>query len=65
MRWTKLTGLEDDFESDVTSSTVTYPLPLQKSGQINGAVKNMDADNQDNTLGKGGQDGVVRTEHPS
>ena len=35
MRWTKLTGLEVDFESDITSSTVTYPLPLLKSGQIN------------------------------
>ena len=35
MRWNKLTGLEVDFESDITSSTVTYPLPLLKSGQIN------------------------------
>ncbi len=35
MRWTKLTGLEVDFKSDITSSTVTYPLPLLKSGQIN------------------------------
>lgn len=35
MRWTKLTGLEVDFESDITSSTVTYPLPLLKNGQIN------------------------------
>ena len=34
MRWTKLTGLEVDFESAITSSTVTYPLPLLKSGQI-------------------------------
>ena len=34
-RWTKLTGLEVDFESDITSSTVTYPLPSPKSGQIN------------------------------
>lgn len=35
MRWTKLTGLEVEFESDITSSTVTYPLPLKKGGQIN------------------------------
>lgn len=35
LRWTKLTGLKVDFESDITSSTVTYPLPLLKSGQIN------------------------------
>ena len=35
MWWTKLTGLEVDFESDITSSTVTYPLPLLKGGQIN------------------------------
>lgn len=34
MRWTKLAGLEVDFESDITSSTVTYALPLLKSGQI-------------------------------
>lgn len=33
MRWTKLTGLEVDFDSDITSSTVTYPLPLVKSSQ--------------------------------
>ncbi|MDE5880108.1 MAG: putative DNA binding domain-containing protein [Muribaculaceae bacterium] len=32
-RWTKLTGLEVDFDSDISSSTVTYPIPLQKSGQ--------------------------------
>ena len=38
MRWTKLTGLEVDFESDITSSTVTYPLPLLKSGQISGQI---------------------------
>lgn len=37
MRWTKLTGLEVDFDSDITSSTVTYPLPVFKSGQINSA----------------------------
>ena len=28
----------DDFESDIASSTVTYPLPLQKSGQIGGQI---------------------------
>ena len=38
MRWTKLTGLEVDFESDITSSTVTYPLPLLKSGQKGGQI---------------------------
>ncbi len=37
MRWPKLTGLEVDFDSDITSSTVTYPLPVFKSGQINSA----------------------------
>ena len=65
MRWTKLTGLEVDFESDITSSTVTYPLPLlksgQKGGQINGAMENLNTDTQDDTLGKGGQNEVVRT----
>ncbi len=29
-------GLKVEFESDITSSTVTYPLPLQKSGQNQG-----------------------------
>lgn len=59
MRWTKLTGLEVDFYSDITSSTVTYPLPLvkssQKGGQINGVVENLGTDTQDDTLVKGGQ----------
>ncbi len=65
MRWTKLTGLEVDFDSDITSSTVTYPLPLvkssQKGGQINGVVENLGTDTQDDTLVKGGQKKVVRT----
>lgn len=65
MRWTKLTGLEVDFDSDITSSTVSYPLPLvkssQKGGQINGVVENLGTDTQDDTLVKGGQKKVVRT----
>lgn len=36
MRWSKLTGLEVEFDSDITSSTVTYPLAITKSGQISG-----------------------------
>lgn len=64
MRWTKLTGLEVDFESDITSSTVTYPLPLQKSGrnggQIIGDVKTINIDNQEDILNEGGQNRVVR-----
>lgn len=42
MRWTVLTGLDVEFESDITSSTLTYPLPVKssqkdssESGQIN------------------------------
>lgn len=35
MRWTKLTGLEVEFDSGIISSTVTYPLPLKKSDQKN------------------------------
>lgn len=64
MRWTKLTGLEVDFESDITSSTVTYPLPVkggQSGGQINQELAGIGAGNQDNTLIKGGQNEVVRT----
>lgn len=64
MRWTKLTGLEVDFESDITSSTVTYPLPAKGGllgGQINGNMENIDTGNQDNTLNKSGQNEVVRT----
>lgn len=38
MRWTNLTGLEVDFDSDITSSTVTYPLPSQKGGQTGGQI---------------------------
>ena len=64
MRWTKLTGLEVDFESDITSSTVTYPLPSQKGGQKGGQInidnENISADNQCNTHSKGGQKEVVR-----
>lgn len=64
MRWTKLTGLEVDFESDITSSTITYPLPSQKGGQKGGQInidnENISADNQCNTHSKGGQKEVVR-----
>ena len=64
MRWTKLTGLEVDFESDITSSTVTYPLPSQKGGQkggqINIGTESIYADNQCNTHDKSGQKEVVR-----
>ena len=63
-RWTKLTGLEVDFESDITSSTVTYPLPSQKGGQKGGRInidtENISADNQYNTYNSGGQKEVVR-----
>lgn len=64
MRWTKLTGLRVDFESDITSSTVTYPLPVkggQSSGQINQGMSNIAVDNQNNTSSNGGQNEVVRT----
>ena len=64
MRWTKLTGLEVDFESDITSSTVTYPLQLQKGGQngsqIFESTEAMNIDNQYNKLNNGGQNEVVR-----
>ena len=64
MRWTKLTGLEVEFESDITSSTVIYPLQSQKSGQkggqISGSLENINTDNQCNILNKGGQNEVVR-----
>lgn len=60
MRWTKLTGLKVDFESDITSSTVTYPLPV-RGGQINQELANNGTGNQDNALIKGGQNEVVRT----
>lgn len=64
MRWTKLTGLEVEFESDITSSTVTYPLPSQKSGQkggqMSGSMENINPGNHNNTLNKGGQSEVVR-----
>lgn len=63
MRWTKLTGLEIDFESDITSSTVTYPLPVksgQLGGQINGDTEDCNADKQEDILNKGGQNKVVR-----
>ena len=50
MRWTKLTGLEVDFESDITSSTVTYPLPLQKSGQISGQINSPKSGQMDDEI---------------
>lgn len=64
MRWNKLTGLEVDFESDITSSTVTYPLPVkggQSGGQINQTSINITTYNQNNILKNGGQNEVVRT----
>ncbi|MCM1420487.1 MAG: putative DNA binding domain-containing protein, partial [Bacteroides sp.] len=65
MKWTKLTGLDVGFESDITSSTVTYPLPGlrngQKGGQINTAQSNHSADFQNNTKSSGGQKQVVRS----
>lgn len=48
MRWTKLTGLDVDFESDIASSTVTYPLPGLKSGQKGGQINDIhSSDNVD------------------
>lgn len=38
LRWSKLTGLDVDFESDIMSSTVTYPLAAHKGGQIGGQI---------------------------
>lgn len=51
MRWTKLTGLEVDFDSDITSSTVTYPLPLVKGGQ-NEVVRTSGQNQGDETRSK-------------
>lgn len=69
MRWTKLTGLNVDFESDITSSTVTYPLPGVKSAQkevvrkggqkTTGCFENMIGYQDDDNIG-GGQKEVVR-----
>jgi len=64
MRWTKLTGLDVDFESDITSSTVTYPLPIlkgdRKGGQINADTFRTITDFQANKLSNSGQNMVVR-----
>lgn len=65
-RWTNLTGLDVDFDSDIISSTVTYPLPVKggqndsiKSGQINNGNLTQIADttkeNRLNILSKSGQ----------
>lgn len=65
MRWTKLTGLNVEFEGDVMSSTLTYPLPILNSSQINdingGQISydfpNHFSDVEEDTYGKGGQKG--------
>lgn len=65
MRWTKLTGLDVEFESDITSSTVTYPRSGLKSGQNGGQINTVesgcstDLQNDGNT--PSGQNPVVRT----
>jgi len=65
MRWTKLTGLDVDFESDIASSTVTYPLPGlksgQKGGQINADLSGNNSDLQDDGKIHSGQNTVVRS----
>lgn len=69
MRWTKLTGLDVDFSTDITSSTVTYPLPALKGGQKGGQTES-DSEGKKSDLQdvnqikaggqKGGQNEVVR-----
>jgi len=63
-RWTKLTGQDVDFESNITSSTVTYPLPDvkggQKGGQINDAILSDNADMENDSNISSGQKQVVR-----
>lgn len=68
LRGNKLTGLKVEFDSDIMSSTVTYPLPSNKGGQ-NGGQKRTDSStdsaynqssastdkNQNEVVGKGGQ----------
>lgn len=38
LRWTQLTGRSVDFESDISSSTLTYSLPTAESGQKGGQI---------------------------
>lgn len=65
MKWTKLTGLDVEFESDITSSTVTYPLSGlkggQNGGQINAVESGCNADLQNDYNISSGQNPVVRT----
>lgn len=64
LRWTKLTGYNVDFESDIISSTVTYPMPdikgSQKGGQKIVVLSEKDSDTEDNGNDSGGQKVVVR-----
>lgn len=60
MRWTKLTGQNVDFESDITSSTVTYLLPKLGGGQINATFQDNNTNFQDCTNDSSGQKKVVR-----
>lgn len=38
MRWTQLTGHDVEFESDIISSTLTYPIAEVRDGQIGGQI---------------------------
>ena len=68
MRWTKLTGLDVDFDSDITSSTVTYPLAVKsgqnevvrKGGQISDNPNGSPIDRQEHIPNGGSQNEVVR-----
>ncbi len=68
MRWTKLTGLDVDFDSDITSSTVTYPLAVKsgqnevvrKGGQISDNPNESPIDRQEHIPNGGSQNEVVR-----
>jgi len=64
LRWTKMTGLDVNFESDISSSTVTYPLPGLKGGQKGGHNNFANLDYNDDLKGDsndlGGQKSVVR-----
>ena len=57
-------NIDVDFESDITSSTVTYPLPDikggQKGGQINDMLQSDNADMKDDSDISSGQKQVVR-----
>ncbi len=64
MRWTNLTGFNVNIESDIISSTVTYPLLGLKSGQKGGQIITDTLDNTTDLQGgnktDGGQKTVVR-----